>query len=62
MRAAIGLQIQSDDVELGDQSVAQLMQTDAFEQMINDPEFQALASDPGFQALAQYPEALSAMV
>ena len=46
-----GEQITEEDLGLGDTGVVSLMQTDAFEMMVNDPQFQALASDPGFQAL-----------
>ena len=54
-------QVTADEVQLGDQAVAQLMQTDLFERMVSDPEFRAMAADPGFQALAQHPQALAAM-
>ena len=40
-------QIGAGDVTLGDTSVAQLMQTDAFEVMSKNPTFRALAADPG---------------
>src|SRR5690606_14764216 len=54
-------QVTDADVTLGDDSVPQLMQTDAFHLMVNDPSFRALARDPGFAALAQNPQALAAM-
>src|SRR5262245_28564115 len=54
-------QVGEGDITLGDQSVPQLMQTDAFELMVNDPSFRALAADPGFAALARDPQALLAM-
>ena len=46
-------QIASGDVTLGDTSIPQLMQTDAFEVMSKNPSFRALAADPNFAALAQ---------
>jgi len=54
-------QIGTDDVTLGDTSVPQLMQTDAFEVMVKNPSFRALASDPGFAALAQNRSLMSAI-
>jgi hypothetical protein len=54
-------QFKADDVKLGDQAVAKLMQTEAFERIVKDPKLRALAVDPGFQALARSPEALAAM-
>src|SRR6476661_8763191 len=50
-------QIGENDVTLGDTSVPQLMQSDAFELMVHDANFRALAKDPGFAALARNPEA-----
>ena len=41
------------DVKLGDQAVAQLMQTEAFDRFVKDPSTRALAADPNFQALAR---------
>jgi hypothetical protein len=41
------------DVKLGDQAVAQLMQTEAFDRFVKDPSTRALALDPDFQALAK---------
>ena len=46
-------QIQAKDVQLGDQAVTQLMQTEAFERIVKDPQMRALALEPGFQALAR---------
>src|SRR5678816_3773171 len=54
-------QIGAGDVGLGDTSVAQLMQTDAFEVMTKDANFRALARDANFQALARNPQAMAAM-
>lgn len=48
-------QVGERDVTLGDTSVAQRMQTDAFEAMVKDRNFRALAQDPKFRALAQDP-------
>ena len=44
----VSSQVGESDVTLGDTSVAQLMQTDAFEVMTKDPNFLALARDPNF--------------
>src|SRR5215218_5279243 len=53
-------QVSSADVTLGDTSVPQLMQTDAFEVMVKDANFRTLAASPSFQALAQQnPQALA---
>lgn len=38
------------DIKLGDQTVAQLMQNDAFVKLVRDPNIQAMARDPGFAA------------
>ena len=54
-------QIQAGDVKLGDQAVAQLMQTESFERLVRDPKLRAMAQDPAFQALARKPEALAAL-
>src|SRR5678815_6031918 len=55
-------QVGTADVVLGDTSVPQLMQTDAFDLMVKDANFRALATNPGFMALAQQnPAALAAM-
>jgi hypothetical protein len=55
-------QIKAEDVKLGDQAVAQLMQTEAFDRFVRDPKMLALAQDPAFQALARKTDALAAMV
>src|SRR5438270_6573791 len=49
------------DVTLGDTSVPQLMQSDAFEAMVRDPSFRKLVRDPNFSALAQNPAAMAAL-
>src|SRR5215831_7145944 len=54
-------QVTSADVALGDTTVTQLMQTDAFEVMVKNPQFRILAKDPAFQALAQNQEAMAAI-
>ena len=55
-------QIQDQDVQLGNDAVPALMQTDAFQVDGQEPVVPPkLAMDPGFQALAQNPAALSAM-
>src|SRR5690242_16692726 len=46
-------QVSDADVGLGNQDVAQIMQTDTFELMVKNPSFRAMVLDPGFQALAQ---------
>src|SRR5215212_12119823 len=57
----VSSQVTDADVTLGDTSVPELMQTDAFELMVKDPNFRALAQDPGFAALAQNPSAMAAL-
>src|ERR671933_2036593 len=57
----VSAQVTDADVTLGDTSVPELMQTDAFQVMVKDPNFRQLASDPGFAALARNPAALSAL-
>ena len=57
----VSSQVGDKDVTLGDTSVPQLMQTDAFEAMVKNPEFRKLARDPNFGALAQNPMAMSAL-
>ena len=47
----VSSQVQSGDVTLGDQSVPQLMQTDAFELMTKDPSFAAMVKDPAFAVM-----------
>jgi len=54
------------DIKLGDQSIAQLMQNDAFVKLIRDPQIQALAREPGFveaaRILQSNPEAARIMI
>ena len=57
----VSAQVTDKDVTLGDTSVPQLMQTDAFELMVHDANFRAAAKDPNFAVLAQNPAALAAM-
>ena len=45
----IAPQVGAADVTLGDTSIPQLMQTDAFEVMAHNPSFRALASEPTLQ-------------
>ena len=54
-------QVSDADVALGDSSVAELMQTDAFQVLVKDPNFRKLANDPGFAALANNRAAMSAI-
>ncbi|HEY5898605.1 MAG TPA: hypothetical protein VIV54_13645, partial [Burkholderiales bacterium] len=55
-------QIKSSDVKLGDQTIAQLMQSDVVIKAVKDPQFQALAANPqAFQALAANAQAFAAM-
>ena len=65
-----GEQITADDVTLGDESVAQLMQTDLYQQMVEDPELAeafmdarviAALSDPATQALYKDQAAIAAI-
>ena len=56
----VSSQVGDQDVTLGDTSVPQLMQTDAFEAMVKNPEFRKLARDPNFGALAKNPAVRSA--
>src|SRR3954451_12480436 len=51
----VSSQVGDSDVTLGDTSVPELMQSDAFEAMVKDPTFRKLARDPNFAALAQSP-------
>ena len=48
-RAAQG---KAEDMKLGDQSVAQLMQNDVFVRIVKDPQMRQMALDKGFQAAA----------
>src|SRR5690242_1948490 len=48
----VNAQVGAGDVQLGDTSIVQLMQTDAFEVMTKDKNFRALAADPGFAQIA----------
>lgn len=41
------------DIRLGDQTVAQLMQNDAFVKLVRDPQVQALVREPGFLEAAK---------
>ena len=54
------------DIQLGDQSLAQLMQNDAFVRLIRDPQVQAMVKEPGFpeaaQLLRNHPEAARLML
>lgn len=54
------------DIKLGDQSLAQLMQNDAFMRMVRDPEVQKLLADPGFveaaRAMREAPDATKQML
>jgi hypothetical protein len=54
------------EIKLGDQSMAQLMQNDAFVKLIRDPQIQALAREPGFVEAARIlqanPEAARVMI
>src|SRR4029079_13289697 len=57
----VSAQVGEGDVTLGDTSVPELMQTDAFELMVKDPTFRAMASNPAFAALAQNSQAMAAI-
>jgi len=57
----VSSQVGEGDVTLGDTSVPELMQTDAFQVMVKDPNFRQLASDPGFSALVSNPAAFAAL-
>src|SRR6476661_7601121 len=57
----VSAQVGESDVTLGDTSVPELMQTDAFQVMVKDPNFRALANDPGFAALASNQAAMAAI-
>src|SRR3982750_2023221 len=58
----VSAQVGEGDVTLGDTSVPQLMQTDAFELMVHDASFRALAASPGFKALAGQPQVMAALM
>ena len=58
----VNAQVGEADVTLGDTSVPELMQTDAFELMVKDPNFRALAASPGFQSLASQPQVMAAVM
>src|SRR6185437_11574480 len=57
----VNSQVGEQDVTLGDTSVPQLMQTDAFEAMVKDPDFRKLARDPNFSTLAQNPAVMATL-
>ena len=57
----VSAQVSDADVTLGDTSVPELMQTDAFQVMVKDPNFRQLAGDPGFAALASNRAAMAAI-
>ena len=58
----ISSQVGEGDVTLGDTSVPELMQTDAFELMVKDPSFRALAASEGFKSLAGQPQVMAALM
>src|SRR6185369_2809516 len=58
----VSAQVGEGDVTLGDTSVAELMQTDAFELMVRDPTFRAFAASPAFHAMAGNPQMMSAFM
>src|SRR3954453_15869322 len=57
----VSSQVSEGDVTLGDTSVPELMQTDAFQVMVKDANFRALAGDPGFAALVSNQAAMAAI-
>src|SRR6476659_8473758 len=57
----VSSQVGAGDVTLGDTSVPQLMQTDAFEVLTKNPEFRSMASSPGFAALLANGPAMAAV-
>src|SRR5437764_1910424 len=57
----VSSQVSDSDVTLGDTSVPELMQTDAFQVMVKDPNFRALAGDPAFASLASNRAAMAAI-
>src|SRR5213082_2416561 len=56
----VNSQVSDKDVTLGETSVPQLMQSDAFEAMVHNAAFRKLARDPNFGALAQNSVAMAA--
>ena len=58
----VSSQIQEEDVTLGDTSVAELMQTDAFDLLVHDPDLRAFAASPGFKALSGQPQVMAALL
>src|SRR5690349_24090285 len=58
----VNSQVSEADVTLGDTSVPELMQTDAFELITKDPNLRALAASPGFQAIASQPQVMAAVM
>src|SRR3954449_3361966 len=57
----VSSQVGEGDVTLGDTSVPELMQTDAFQVLVKDPNFRQLAQDPAFGALAGNSAVMSAI-
>src|SRR5436305_1567337 len=56
-------QPKAEDVQLGDQTVPQLMQSDAFQRLINDPQMRAFLADASVQRIAAgQPELLAAFM
>ena len=49
----VSSQVSESDVTLGDTSVPELMQTDAFELMVHDPKFPRARREPGVQSLGR---------
>src|SRR5438270_12285853 len=58
----VSSQVGEGDVTLGDTSVPELMQTDAFELMVHDASFRQLAATPGFRSLANQPQVMAALL
>jgi hypothetical protein len=58
----VNSQVSEADVTLGDTSVPELMQTDAFELITKDPNLRSLAASPGFQAIASQPQVMAAVL
>src|SRR3954470_25049695 len=57
----VSSQVGAGDVTLGDTSVPQLMQTDAFEMMTKDPSFAQMVRDPAFAVMARQPALLASL-